>query len=534
MALLDGQKKDFADKLYANPALGVLIALIPGILFAEKYPYPFIRMFLLAISSLSIFYLLLSLYLHRKKGYPGVWTPCIVALLSFTLGFVINSYEKNKIRLSDLTTPSFEARAIITETPQFTKKALRLPIRVITKESLHPQTIMLYHYGEDRYKYSTLRIGDTIACAIRKITPLSEISLPSYRRWLRSKNISATAIIGTSPDHPPISTFYRTTPPSLKAYAADIREQLVGYIYSLPIERDDQALIATVSLGYRNEETVHINHSFRDIGVAHLLAVSGFHLAIVIAFAAMLLKIFDYFPRLLWVKPLLLILIAWIFSFVTGLATPTLRAALMVTIYYLGFILIKPKSVLNTLATSAFIILFFHPGALFELGFQLSYLAVLSIILFQPIFAPSRSRQHNRLLLYFYNTIVLCLSAQILTFPILLYNFGTFPLIFLWSNIVVASSVSILIPSFFVLLILSPLLSSTPIYLFLIKVVSLLSHFSRSSATFFEDHGSWAKINYNINLQQSIGLYFIIIGAYYLLYILRCYISKKIQRESSL
>ncbi|MFQ6928737.1 MAG: ComEC/Rec2 family competence protein [Parabacteroides merdae] len=123
---------------------------------------------------------------------------------------------------------------------------------------------------------------------------------------------------------------------------------------------------------------------FFGYGVAHILAVSGFHVAIVCGFLSFL---FSFLPRngcCRWIRYISLLVLLWGFAAITGLAVSSVRAALMLTMYLTGGVLDRRAERYNILAASAFCMLVYEPLYLFDIGFQLSYLAVLSILYFQP------------------------------------------------------------------------------------------------------------------------------------------------------
>ena len=109
----------------------------------------------------------------------------------------------------------------------------------------------------------------------------------------------------------------------------------------------------------------------------------------------------------------------------------------MLTLYEIADVWGVSRDRINVLAFSAFVLLAIHPGFLFDIGFQLSYMAILSIALFYPLFyKTSRARlRKNPLISYLYGLVALSISAQVLTIPLILYHFGSTSLWALWSNI---------------------------------------------------------------------------------------------------
>jgi competence protein ComEC len=122
------------------------------------------------------------------------------------------------------------------------------------------------------------------------------------------------------------------------------------------------------------------------------------------------------------------------FSLIAGMAPSILRSAIMFTVIAIGEAFSKRNNIYNGLAISAIIILVINPFSLWDVGFQLSYSAVLSIVLFSP-YIKNWLYFKNKLLRGFWNLNSITLSAQILTLPVVLYHFHQFPILFLVTNI---------------------------------------------------------------------------------------------------
>lgn len=171
---------------------------------------------------------------------------------------------------------------------------------------------------------------------------------------------------------------------------------------------------------------------FTKTGVIHVLAVSGLHVGIIYLFLSWILKLKRNQVNAAW-KIILLIFILFLYAMITGFSPSVSRAVLMFSFMRIGELFGKKVHTLNALAFSAFIILIYNPTELFQLGFQLSYFAVLSIVIFYPAIYG---------LLFFKNTILdklwsltaVTLAAQIGTFPWALYVFHQFPVYFILSN----------------------------------------------------------------------------------------------------
>jgi competence protein ComEC len=188
-------------------------------------------------------------------------------------------------------------------------------------------------------------------------------------------------------------------------------------------------------IGYRNDLDKDLVRAYSNTGVVHIIAISGLHLGMIYGLILLLLKPFRKTRWIRWVKPLVVLLVLWGFSLLTGAAASILRSAVMFSFIVIGESLGRRKQTLNTLAASAFCLLVYNPYFLWDAGFQLSYAAVTSILLFQqPIYRKIFCR--NKLLDLTWQLNTVSIAAQILTLPIILYYFHQFPNLFLLTNFV--------------------------------------------------------------------------------------------------
>lgn len=219
---------------------------------------------------------------------------------------------------------------------------------------------------------------------------------------------------------------------SLKKYLTSTNEFAVG-----------SALI----LGYKDEITEEVQDAYSRTGAMHVLAVSGLHVGILFLFVSF---IFNFYkgrnPIFPWIKLFVSLLLIWGFALITGASPSVLRAATMFSFVAVGDTLDRNKNIYNTLAASAFLLLCVNPYFIFSPGFQLSYLAVIGIVFFQPIIYKSWYVK-NKLGNYIWQLMSVSLAAQIATIPISLYYFHQFPSYFLLSGLVVIPAASLIMVS---------------------------------------------------------------------------------------
>lgn len=203
-------------------------------------------------------------------------------------------------------------------------------------------------------------------------------------------------------------------------------------------------LAEALLIGHKDDLDQALVQSYTNTGVVHIIAISGLHLGLIYWLLALLLKPLKNRKKIKWLRPVLIITGLWLFSLLAGAQPSILRSALMFTCIVLGESLSKKTSIYNTLAFSAFILLCINPFWLWDVGFQLSYAAVLSIVIFmRPIYNWFYIKNKALDLIWKLNAVTL--AAQVLTVPLSIYHFHQFPNYFLLTNFVAVPLSSIIL-----------------------------------------------------------------------------------------
>ena len=193
------------------------------------------------------------------------------------------------------------------------------------------------------------------------------------------------------------------------------------------------AMSMALLLGDKTDLDSSIYQSFINTGIVHVIAVSGMHLGLLFFIFSFLLKPVKKYNR--WIYLLLVFTLIWGFCLLVGSAASIVRAAAMVSVYTLGDILQRQKNKYNPIFAAAFILLCYNPLWLWDVGFQLSFAAVLSILIFYtPIL--SFFKPTNIFLKLIWQMLAITLAAQILTTPLAIYHFQQFPVYFLLANLI--------------------------------------------------------------------------------------------------
>ncbi|GAB3645478.1 ComEC/Rec2 family competence protein [Echinicola sediminis] len=287
--------------------------------------------------------------------------------------------------------------------------------------------VIIYHRLD-----SALQVGELlwIKGAPKEVDPPKNPGEFDYHRYLANKQIYYTHFVGeevlrlgSSSSFLPNRVVYRARGKisrSLEKYVADAAARQVA-----------SALIIGEKQGLEEQ----VSEAYVQAGTMHILAVSGLHVGMIYGFFFLFFKPYQLTVRKRIAYLSVVVLLIWCYAAITGLSPSVMRAATMFTILSLAQMKSRAPSILNSLALSAMVLMAFNPFIIYEVGFQLSYAAVLGIVLLQP-WVAALWLPKNRLLWYFWEISSVSIAAQLATFPITAYYFHVFPNYGLLANLV--------------------------------------------------------------------------------------------------
>ncbi|HAH36902.1 MAG TPA: hypothetical protein DCY95_13545 [Algoriphagus sp.] len=214
------------------------------------------------------------------------------------------------------------------------------------------------------------------------------------------------------------------------------RQGLANLIQSKLADPQAQKVAKALLLGQKDSLDKNIRAEFADAGVMHVLAVSGLHVGILVSVFLFLVKPFKLKGWKLKVYLIAVVIIIWLYAMITGFSPSVVRASVMFTLITLGQMRDRKPSIFNVLAFSAILMIAIDPEVIFEVGFQLSYVAVAGIVLLQPMITrwwlPS-----SPWIEYLWQLAAVSIAAQLATFPLTVFYFHNFPLWFLPANLLI-------------------------------------------------------------------------------------------------
>lgn len=230
--------------------------------------------------------------------------------------------------------------------------------------------------------------------------------------------------------------------PSVKAWFARRQCEIVHILAHSGLSDDACALLTALVAGEDGELSESLRENFRITGVAHALALSGFHVGVIVMLVGFALFPLRAFRRLMPLRMLLVIVALWFYAGMVGLPDSVVRAAVMVSVYLIATMIGRGANPFNSLCVAVLVILAVSPFSLFSAGFQLSVCAVIGILVFARHFNPFSPKDGWRFRVA--EAVSVTLAAVLGTMvPTLLY-FHRFPLLFMFANIVVTTLLPLL------------------------------------------------------------------------------------------
>lgn len=225
--------------------------------------------------------------------------------------------------------------------------------------------------------------------------------------------------------------------------AQNMRSEIVKKLEAAKLKRDERAIIQALILGEKKDIDKTLYSEYAAAGAVHILAVSGLHVAILYTILFFLFKPLARLKFGIYLQVVLVVGLLWGFAVLSGLSPSVTRAVTMFTFFAFAKVINRRTNSINTLFLSLLTLLIINPMWLFQVSFQLSYLAVFFIVWLQPIvYGIGYSKYWIVRKIWGIASVTIC--AQIGVLPLSLYYFHQFPGLFLLTNIVILPFLTIL------------------------------------------------------------------------------------------
>jgi competence protein ComEC len=402
--------------------------LILGIYFQYYYQFwqfGFLKLFFL-IASISLFLLILT---HKKT----------VTLLSFILFFFIGvsaTYFSNDLNYGNYYQHHLKvSSSVILKINKVLKPGYyhdKYEVEVIQIEALKTRGKVLLNIAKDSV-IPYLKV-DEIFVVSSSFQELNQSLNPhqfNYKNYLETQGIYQQLFLENQ--HLKRIDFQGF---SLVGISANFRNRIQESLKKHNLKPDELAVINALLLGQRQDISKELIADYSRAGAIHILAVSGLHVGIILLILSWIFKPLERLKKGKFIKTILVVLFLWMFAFIAGLSASVVRAVTMFTFLAIGMSFQRKNIIEFSLISSMFFLLVFKPMFLFDVGFQLSYLAVFGIIWVQPrlytIYKP-----RFKIVDKFWQLITVSFAAQLGVLPLSLFYFHQFPSLFWLSNLII-------------------------------------------------------------------------------------------------
>jgi len=231
---------------------------------------------------------------------------------------------------------------------------------------------------------------------------------------------------------------------TLKGIAFSIRTLINRSLDNFNFKGDELAVINALLLGQRQEISNNLLSTYQNAGVVHILAVSGLHVGIILIIITFLLSPLNNLKYGTVIKLIITVSLLWFFALIAGLSASIVRAVTMFTAIAISLTANQRISTYKALIISIFVLLLMNPFYLFNVGFQLSYLAVFFILWIQPMLYKVW-KPKIKIIDYFWQLLTVSVAAQIGVLPLSLYYFHQFPGLFFIANLIIIPFLGIIL-----------------------------------------------------------------------------------------
>ena len=241
-------------------------------------------------------------------------------------------------------------------------------------------------------------------------------------------------------------------------YSGRLHSRIVRNLEKANFNNEEMNVALALILGQQQDISSDIIQDYQYSGATHILSVSGLHVGFIMLFINFILKPIPNTRKGSLIKLISILLSLGAFAIISGLSPSVLRSVVMFSFLAIGNHLRRSGSIYHTLLVSMLLILLCEPYFLFDVGFQLSYLALFFIVWLQPLLKQIWTPKH-KIQTTIWNALTVSFAAQIGTLPLCLYYFHQFPGLFFVTNIVIIPILSFIMIAGIIVMILAIFMS---------------------------------------------------------------------------
>ncbi|WP_410493097.1 ComEC/Rec2 family competence protein [Chryseobacterium sp. P1-3] len=432
--------------------------------------------YFLIISGLGI---IISLFFHSY--FLHVIRNILLGILFFIMGIILHFYNTFLPEAGEIAKDRIEIIFKISRKLNSNEKSRKYEGTVKADNRLFHSLIYI---PKENQTLDFKHFYKTKAYVVQPKAPLYDFQF-NYARYLNRKNISYQCYTSSE-----ISSVENTDPDGMDK-VRQLRLDALKKIDAAAMSGKAKEFLKGIILADRTDMDPDTIQDFSKAGLMHLLAISGTHIVVIFGIFYFMLRRFSPLSKRRYSIIASLVFI-WLFAALIGFGNSVLRSCMMLNIYFVYVILQRKPDLLHSLGLSALIILMLDTQQLFDIGFQLSFVAVLGIFwLNQPLlrYFPIQDNYFKKLI---FNTISISLSAQLATLPLVLYYFHQFSMVSIVANFVIVPFSEIIIVLSFLMTVLialniNPDFVSNMYDVVIHLVLKLIHWFAKADFLFFEN-----------------------------------------------
>ena len=431
------------DSIQRHPLLRLLVFYVGGIFLADRV-YPYVPSLPLwgVWGTLALLAMLLLGWLWGRKAFYGL----VASALMLLLGIWNYSWIRSELGYQWSSEEVLYEARVVAE-PRDRQRSVLCEVEVTAvydSLSWHRVGRKVFAYMAPCAEVETLLPGDMLCFKGKVRAPhnFSDNLSFDYARYVTMRGVSGTIYLPR--EHWRRAGEFRLT---WREQMLRLRGRLLQEYMAPTFDEEVLGVLSALTLGDKRGLSKEVRAAYSDAGASHMLALSGLHVGVIYGLLAMGLRGLMRRRNLRWLRELLIVTVLWGFALLVGMSASVVRAVAMCTLYiFARWMSDDTSSPLHILTLTALLMLLVRPLYLFDIGFQLSFMAMASILWLEPkLELFFRRHSLHPIPGFFVGLLCMSFSAQLGTFPLVLYHFGAFPSYFLLTNLLVVPCLSVVL-----------------------------------------------------------------------------------------
>lgn len=493
------------------PIISIALCFGFGILIQSYYVFSFNTLFYTSLFSFILFTILW--FIWRKKNFKNIYFGVTTYLFVFSISalslYLHQDIHRKNHYTNFLVKETNLIKGVIIESLKPNEFYNRYIIEIDSFEQQKSSGKILVYFSKKNK--DTIQIGDRVLFQ-NSIKPIQKNYNPDtfdYSKYMANQNVFHQTKCFEN------DYIISGKVKNFSFHIDKLRQKLVHSFDKHHFSTRTKSIVNALLLGQKQQIDSTTLNDYKNSGVIHVLAISGLHIGIIYAFFNFIFGFLNRFDKGKTIKLFVILFLLWVFALVSGMSPSITRAVTMFSLIAIGTFLNRKNYLFNAVAGSFLILLVYNPMYLFDVGFQLSYAAVVSILLFQPYyqkFYPSK----NKVIIYIADLFLVSFAAQLGVLPLMMLYFKQIPTLFLVANLVVIPVATAVLILGIITLALNFILPS--LALIFGKIISFLVDFMNGYIHWLSSFKEYVIKNITFTPWLAFALYAIILSVIYWIY----------------